>query len=105
MGPILEAIEEADVHQLVYIEQVKIPNTKGITDEDRDALKRAARERFIELNTMRGDTATSRGAPLASDGSQNKFSTGRWAGSLHTSEAGKLPVATTTGTKNDATRR
>jgi hypothetical protein len=77
MDPILEAIREADVHQLIYIEQVKIPNTKGITDEERDELKRAARERFVELNTMRRDTTPTK-----------DFSTGRWTGSLHTSEAG-----------------
>lgn len=87
-GPIMASIAEADVHQLIYIKQVKIPHCKGISDEERDGLKRAAQARFIELNQMRGDVSVTK----------KNLTTGFYAGSLHTSEE-------KTGTKNDGSKQ
>lgn len=45
-APVYEAIELADVHQLLRLEQTNIPHLKGITDAQRQDLQRAVRERW-----------------------------------------------------------
>lgn len=59
-APIYDAIALAeDAHVLLRLDQVSIPHCKGITDDQRAALKRAVREKFQQISNEKTARAQS----------------------------------------------